>query len=216
MNTSTDLQNQDALSVYRRQGIGGSLGFGKICALLIIDFVNGFADAAVLGGGNIAKSIDATATLLDVCRKAGLPVVFTRIVYQPTQTNGVFARKIPLRKALAEDNPQSAIVPQLKVEASDLIVRKTQASAFFGTDLAKYLTSCGVDTVLVAGCTTSGCVRASVIDAASHIFIPIVVGECVGDRAMVPHDANMFDLSQKNTDIFSREEVIQHVQSTNK
>ena len=170
--------NEETLAIYRRQNIGGSIGIGNRCAVLVVDFVNGFADPGVLGGGNIAASIDSTVTLLDAARKARLPIVFTRIVYALAQTNSLFCKKMPSLASLAEDNPQSAIVPQLKVFDDDLIIRKTQPSAFFGTDLASYFTACGVDTLFVAGCTTSGCVRASVVDAMSHNFRALIVEDC--------------------------------------
>lgn len=209
MTASTD----SAAEIYRRQNIGGKLGFGSRCAVLVVDFVNGFADPGVLGGGNIAPAIEATSKLLRQARRAALPVVFTRIVYGGQQPWSVFCRKMPSLAALTEDSPQSAIVPQLEVLPGDLVIRKTQPSAFFGTDLAGYLISRGVDTVLTTGCTTSGCVRASVVDAMSHNFRPIVVEECVGDRALEPHRANLFDMAQKYADVVPLAQVMSHLQS---
>jgi maleamate amidohydrolase len=204
---------ESAADIYRRQNIGGRLGFGSHCAVLVVDFVNGFADPNVLGGGNIASAIAATSELLRQARLVGVPVVFTRIVYGGQQAYSVFCRKMPSLAALTEDNPLSAIVPQLQVLAGDLVVRKTQPSAFFGTDLAGYLVSRGVDTVLTTGCTTSGCVRASVVDAMSHNFRPIVVQECVGDRALEPHNASLFDMTQKYADVVPLAAVMSHLET---
>jgi maleamate amidohydrolase len=94
------------------------------------------------------------------------------------------------------------------------IIRKTQPSAFFGTDLSGRLISQGVDTLLVTGCTTSGCVRASVVDSMSYNFRTIVVTDCVGDRAIAPHEANLFDMGQKYADLMTTAEVIDRLTST--
>lgn len=194
-------------SIYQRQGFGSSLGWGERPALIVVDFVAGFNDPAVLGGGNIAPAIEAAEGLLARAREARLPVAFTRIVYQPGQ-GGVFATKIPALRELTEDNPMSAIVPSLEVREGDLVVRKTQASAFHGTDLQGWLIAQRVDTLLIAGCTTSGCVRATVVDAASANFRPLVVAQCVGDRALGPHEASLFDIQQKYGDVVDLGEVM--------
>jgi maleamate amidohydrolase len=202
--------NQQARQIYARQNIGHPCGFGERPALLVVDFVNGFNDPDVLGGGNIAASIAATKILLDAARAARLPVAFTRIVYTAA-TPGVFCLKMPALAELAADNPRSQIVPELSVGPYDHVVCKTQPSAFFGTDLASWLIGHRVDTVLVAGCTTSGCVRASVVDAMSFNFRPIVVAECVGDRAIEPHEASLFDIAQKYGDVLPLADVLAHL-----
>ncbi|MCK9507525.1 MAG: isochorismatase family protein [Pigmentiphaga sp.] len=194
----TDSHQDEA--VYRRQGMGSDLGWGVSAALIIVDFVNGFNDPEVLGGGNIQAAIDATVPLLEAARRRKLPIVFTRIVYAPGQRS-MFCRKIPALAELAEDHRWSQIVPQLPVREEDYIVRKTQPSAFFGTDLASWLTYQGVDTVLIAGATTSGCVRATAVDAMSLNLRAIVVEECAGDRAIGPHEASLFDIQQKYGDV---------------
>lgn len=199
--------NDSAASVYRKQGLGARSGWGQRPALVIVDFVNGFNDPAVLGGGNIPDAIAATVTLLAAARRAKLPVAFTRIVYAPG-ADSVFCMKIPALASLHEDNPQSHIVPQLEIRPEDAIIRKTQPSAFFGTDLAGWLIRRGVDTVLVAGSTTSGCVRATVVDAMSFNFRPVVVADCVGDRALAPHDASLFDMGQKYGEVQPLAEVL--------
>jgi maleamate amidohydrolase len=187
--------------------LGQRCGYGSRPAVLIVDFVNGFNDSAVLGGGNIAASIDATVELLRAAREAKLPLAFTRIVYTPA-TRGVFCMKMPTLAGLTDDNVQSQIVPELEVREEDYVVCKTQPSAFFGTDLAAWLTYRQIDTVFFAGCTTSGCVRASVVDAMSFNFRPIIVEDCVGDRALAPHHASLFDMAQKYGDVVSLAEAI--------
>jgi maleamate amidohydrolase len=202
------------IDIYRRQNLGNRIGFGASGALIIVDFVNGFNDADVLGGGNISGAIRHTAELLDAARSAEIPLAYTRIVYEPHGSNvGGFVAKLPSLKALTEDNPLSQVVSALKPRDGEHIVRKTQASAFFGTDLCGWLLWRKVDTVLITGCTTSGCVRASVVDAASYNFRPIVVHECVGDRALGPHEANLFDMDQKYADVVSKQEALTWIRS---
>jgi maleamate amidohydrolase len=195
--------------VYRRQGFGNRSGFGRRPALLVVDFVNGFNDPAQFGGGNIPAAITSTRPLLERVRERGLPVAFTRVVYADDGSDrGVFCLKAPGLAGLTETARASQIVPELTPVAGEYVLRKTQPSAFFGTNLANWLVSKGVDTVLVAGCTTSGCVRASVVDAMSFNFRTIVVTDCVGDRALAPHEANLFDMGQKYADLLTREEVV--------
>ena len=195
--------------IYREQNFGNRIGFGRRSALLVVDFTIGFNDPALFGGGNIDAAIKRTAGLLEFFRKRGLPVAFTRVVYAEDGSDaGVFCLKAPGLRTLTETHPAGQIVPELAPRKSEYIVRKTQASAFFGTGLAPWLVQQGCDTVVVTGCTTSGCVRASVVDAVSHNFRPIVARDCVGDRALGPHEANLFDLQQKYADVLERDEIV--------
>jgi maleamate amidohydrolase len=194
--------------VYRKQGFGNLSGFGEQPALLVIDFVNGFNDPELFGGGNIPQAIEATADLLSAARKAGVPVCFTRVVYAADGSDaGVFCLKAPGLKILTEDHPSSAIVDALAPQPGEYVLRKTQPSAFFGTDLTGWLVKRRVDTVIMTGATTSGCVRASVVDALSYNFKTIVASDCVGDRALGPHEANLFDMSQKYADLMTGAEI---------
>ena len=188
--------------IYRSQGFGQRLTLGRNPALLIVDFVNGFVDPAILGGGNISSAAERTVKVLERWRSGGAPIVFTRIVYADDGSNaGVWCEKVPALKRLTEHAAESQVVDILKPAEGELVIRKTQASAFFATELASILTFWGVDTIAVVGCTTSGCVRASVVDAISHNFRPVVIADCVGDRALGPHEANLFDIGQKYADL---------------
>jgi maleamate amidohydrolase len=187
-----------APDVYRQQGFGTALPLSGNVGLLIIDFVVGFADPATFGGGNIAPAIARTVDLLAVARENGWPVAHSRIVYAADGSDdNIFSIKVPGMATLTEDHPNSAIVPELTPARGELVVRKTVPSAFFGTQLAPWLSQRAVQTLVVAGAVTSGCVRASVVDAMSHGFRPLVVSDCVGDRAIGPHEANLFDMQQK-------------------
>jgi maleamate amidohydrolase len=196
-------------AVYRQQGFGATMNLSGRPGLLIVDFVNGFADPSQFGGGNIAAAIAATQPLLAHAREQHWPVAHTRIVFSDDGCDAnVFTMKVPGMLTLKEHGPASAIVPQLAPAGGELVVRKTLPSAFFGTSLAPWLTRRGVQTLLIAGCTTSGCVRASVVDAMSHGFKPVVLSDCVGDRAIAPHEANLFDMQQKYAAVMTRGEAL--------
>ncbi len=195
--------------IYESQNFGNRLGFGEKPALLIVDFVNGFTDPAKFGGGNIGAAIAATAPLLARCRAAGAPIAHTRVVFADDGADAnLMCRKVPALTSLTEDAPESRIVDALAPRPGEIVVRKRVPSAFFGTDLAPALARRRVDTVMIAGCTTSGCVRASVLDALCHGFRPMVVRDCVGDRALGPHEANLFDMGQKYADIVTGAEAM--------
>jgi maleamate amidohydrolase len=198
------------VDIYERQGFGNQSGFGKQPALLIVDFVNAFANPDEFGGGNIGEAITKTKVLLTKSRLAEIPIAFTRVIYAEDGSDaGVFCLKAPGLLKLTEVSHGSQVVDDLAPGIGEYIVRKTQPSAFFGTSLASWLHARLVDTLLVTGCTTSGCIRASVVDAMSYNFRTVVVTDCVGDRAIAPHDANLFDMEQKYADLMTSEEVIE-------
>ena len=198
------------LEIYQKQGFGNSSGIGQRPGLLIIDFVNGFANPDQFGGGNIGEAIENTRGLLAEARALGLPIAFTRVVYADDGSDaGVFTLKAPSLTQLTEDAFGSQIVDELKPRDGEYIVRKTQPSAFFGTNLTAWYISKGVDTVIMTGCTTSGCVRASVIDSMSYNFRTVVASDCVGDRTLGPHEANLFDMEQKYADLMNSSEIIE-------
>ena len=194
----------DESQVYQRQGFGAGLGVQPPIGLLIVDFVNGFADPGIFGGGNIPAAIDHTVGLLATARGRGWPVAHSRIVYADNDSDAnIFSAKVPGMLGLKEHSPASAIVDALAPVAGERVVRKNVPSAFFGTTLAPWLTQRGVRTLVVAGCVTSGCVRASVVDAMCWGFAPVVVSDCVGDRAIGPHDASLFDMQQKYAEVMT-------------
>ncbi len=196
--------------IYERQGLGARMGFGRKPALLIIDFINGFNDPDAFGGGNIQAAIDETEKLLAEARHLGVPVAYTTHVYaEDGSEDGIFNLKMPrMREGLRRGSRAVEVVDQLRPRPGERIVEKHYPSAFFGTDLAGWLARQGVDTAIVTGCTTSGCVRATVVDAMGHGYRPIVPRECVGDRAAGPHESNLFDMDQKYADVMASSEVI--------
>jgi maleamate amidohydrolase len=199
----------DDLALYRAQTFGATVGIGGRPALCIVDFVNGFTDPAVFGGGNIKPAVTNTIGLLAAARRRALPIAFSRVVFAKDGSDDcVFVHKVPALAKLTEDAFIGQIVPELPPLANETILRKTQPSAFFGTGYADLLRWQGVDTVIVAGCTTSGCVRATVVDSMSHNFRTIVARDCVGDRSLAAHEANLFDMEQKYADLMESHAII--------
>jgi maleamate amidohydrolase len=200
--------------IYQRQGFGHTTGIGQRCCLLMVDFVNSFVDPQQLGGPAIQDAVVATVPLLKAFRSWGLPVVHTRVVFESDGSDrNLFATRVKALQALTEHAAGSQIVPELAPLPSEWVVRKQGASAFFNTALADWLHFHQVDTLVVTGCTTSGCVRATVVDAVQHNFRSVVVSDGVGDRALAPHEANLFDLRQKYADIMTRDELMSHLHS---
>lgn len=191
--------------VYKRQGFGAELALRPPWGLLLVDFVNGFAREDRFGGGNIRAAISNTAPLLAVARERNWPIAHSRIVFADDGADGnVFSAKVPSLLGLKERESDSAVVSELAPRPGELVIRKTVPSAFFGTTLAAWLTQHGVKTLVVVGAVTSGCVRASVVDAMSYGFRPLVVSDCVGDRAAGPHEASLFDMQQKYATVMTR------------
>ena len=205
----------DQIDIYRDQGLGAAMGFGKRPALLVIDFINGFNDHDLMGGGNIQDAIDHTAELLAIAQHLDLPVVFSSHVYATDGSdNGLFNLKMPrMAEILAEGSRAVQVVDELAPRPGERIIKKHYPSAFFGTDLAGWLAAREVDTAIVTGCTTSGCVRATAVDAMGYGFRPMVPRECVGDRADEPHQANLFDLEQKYADVMPLVEIVEELET---
>ena len=198
----------DETEIYAKQQFGQQIALGQNPALIIVDFVNGFVDPEIFGGGNCLEAARATIPVLAAFRERGLPVVFTRVVYAEDGSDaGVWCEKAPRLRELTEANPASHVVDFLAPQPGEIVIRKTQASAFFGTDLSGLLRARGVDTLFVTGATTSGCVRATVVDAMSLNLRPVVITDCCGDRAPGPHEANLFDMGQKYANLIASDAV---------
>ena len=198
--------------VYAHQNLGNASGIGARCALILVDFVNGFVDPDALGGPHIEAAAHHTEALLAAFRARKLPVAHSQVVFADDQSDkNVFCLKAPPLLNLTKDAYNTQFVPYLLPQPGELIVRKTVASAFFATGLADWLRFQGADTAVVVGCTTSGCVRATVIDAMQHNFRTVVIEDCVGDRALEPHEANLFDMGQKYADVMSRDTFLQQL-----
>ncbi len=199
----------DTEDIYKRQGFGQTSGIGQRACLLMVDFVNSFVDPSQLGGPAIQAAANATIPLLAAFRAWGLPIAHTRVVFEANGSDrNLFATRVKALQGLTEDSASSQIVPALQPQGSEYVIRKQGASAFFNTPLADWLRFHAVDTLVVTGCTTSGCVRATVVDALQHNLRTVVVADCVGDRAHAPHEANLFDMGQKYADILNRDDLL--------
>ncbi len=199
---------------YRKKGLAARCGFGARPVLLIVDFINGFTDPSTPLGGVLGHEIHETGKILDAFRGAGLPVIYTTVAYRPDLRDaGMWLRKVPSLEILKQGTPMVEVDARLRPQANETVIEKKQASAFFGTDLDGFLKSRGVDTVVMTGCTTSGCIRASAIDSMQYGYHTAVVADAVGDRAQGPHEANLFDIDAKYGDVISTREALDYVAS---
>lgn len=204
MNSSTDAR-PGAASLERNYAggaFGASLGLGTRRALVMVDFAQAYFLPESALYANRPEVVAVAERLLQWARAQGLLICHTRVEYREDGLDGgVFFRKIPALKVFCRGNPLGDVVPALQATIGEPVVTKQYASAFFGTSLASLLTAQRVDCVLIAGMSTSGCVRATAVDAIQHGFIPVVVGDACGDRHPAPHEANLFDLKAKYADV---------------
>ncbi|GAB3344598.1 N-carbamoylsarcosine amidohydrolase [Modestobacter lapidis] len=197
---------------FQDKGFGSRVGFGQRPALLAVDFITGFTDLRSPLAGDLDSQLAATNELLEPARAAGVPVIFSTVAYDPElQEAGVWVRKIPANSWLVEGSEWVAVDGRLGQRPHETTLVKKYASCFFGTDLAARLVSRQVDTLIITGCTTSGCVRATAVDACSYGFRTIVVEEAVGDRAALPHAASLFDIDAKYGDVVSLTETLTYL-----
>lgn len=204
----------DDLTENYKGAFDGHLPFGKRPALLIVDFVVAYLDPASPLYAGVEDALASNERLLAAARKAGIPVLFTNVVYTPGGADGgVFYRKVPALRLFDKGSPLGAFPDSLQPQDGELVISKQYASSFFGTHLASTLNAMGVDTLLITGLSTSGCVRATALDACQHGFLPFVVREACGDRHPGPHEANLFDLQAKYAEVISEAEAIRQLES---
>jgi maleamate amidohydrolase len=205
--------DERAQEVYERARLGGSLTLGERPAVLVVDFSCGFTDPDCALGAEMDAEIEATRRLLEAARAKGLPVVFTSIGFEPNLKDGaLWLQKAPALGDLQLGGRWVEIDPRLGRRGDEPVVLKKGASAFFGTNLASILVAQGVDTVVLCGATTSGCIRATAIDLLQYGFPTLVPRECVGDRAEAPHEANLFDIQAKYADVVTAEEALAYLE----
>jgi nicotinamidase-related amidase len=194
---------------YLRRGFGTRIGFGERPAVLVIDMMVAFTDPSFAVGVEQTATVDAIGRLLTTARDLRLPVYFTRTAYEPDgRDGGCFMEKVPALRELVLDSPGVEIDPRLAPAPGEPVVLKKFASAFHGTNLLSLLVGDRVDTLVVTGCTTSGCVRAAAVDGVSNGLRVIVPEEAVSDRAEGPHRANLFDIDAKYGDVMPLAEVL--------
>lgn len=203
------MNRDDLIANYAAQGaFGASLGMGTRQALLMIDFAQAYFVRESPLYAEAPLALECASALLIWARSRAIPVLHTRVEYNAQGIDGgYFFRKVPALQVFCAGNPLGDFEPAVRPLPGELVVTKQYASAFFGTSLASTLRTLGVDCVLIAGMSTSGCVRASALDTIQNGFIPIVVADACGDRHSAPHDASLFDLQAKYADVMSFSQV---------
>jgi maleamate amidohydrolase len=206
-------QSEDLAANYGK-AYDNRVGFGQRPALLLIDFCQAYFEPGNPLFANVDDVIASALRVRAAARAAGVPVILTNVVYHPSGINGgrFFEKALPLKNFIA-GSPTAVWGPGLTPFEDELVVSKQYPSAFFGTSLASTLTSAGIDSVILTGLTTSGCVRASCVDAMSHGFRTAVVAEACGDRHEAPHESNLFDMNAKYADVVSEAETIAFLQT---
>ena len=203
---------RDELKENYRGAFDGSLGFGKAPALVLVDFVEAYFDEQSPLYANVGSALSSALRIREAARAAGIPVFYTNVVYQEGGGDGgVFYRKVPALEVFVAGSPLGKWPQGLEPAEDEIVLSKQYPSAFFGTTLADELTKRGIDTLIITGLTTSGCIRATCVDTMSHGFISIVVADACGDRHQAPHVANLFDMNAKYGDVVNEKTVIDYL-----
>lgn len=210
------IQHNEDEVFFSERGFGKLLGFGQKPALIVVDMIKGFTDSSMPMGSDLTPQINQTNKILNVMHKANLPVFFTTIAYddEALADSGLWYQKMEGLKTLKSGTEAVELDSRLDYQSGDGLIVKKYASAFFGTDLIARLNAKNVDTVIIVGCTTCGCIRATAVDALQLGYRPIVVEDGVGDRSQSSHDQSIFDLRQKYADVLFTDHVIENVLKT--
>lgn len=204
----------DVDAYYRERGIfQDRFGFGQRPAVVVVDFANGWTQDAYAGGTRrLDEPIAKTNQLLEAARARSVPVIYTTSPWRPESPDQPFKSAADVSANFRPwDEAACQIDERVRPTAADLVIEKENASAFFGTHLTAYLISLGVDTVLITGCSTSACIRATATDAKSLRFRPVIVRECVGDRSAVAHVWTLFDIQARFADVVSLKETLDYL-----
>jgi maleamate amidohydrolase len=198
---------------FAQRGFGQRIGFGERPGLVVIDILKAFTDATQPLGADLSREIEALRQVLAAARAAGVPIFYTTVAYeeQDLRDAGIWALKQKGVVTLQAGTPGVELDPRLKRRAEEAIILKKYASAFFGTDFVTRLNTRRIDTLLITGCTTSGCVRATAVDAVQNGLRPMVIREAVGDRAEAAHRQSLFDLEQKYADVVAVDEAVAYL-----
>lgn len=206
---------EDAARLYEEREFRRRVGFGDRPALLVVDLINAFTDPDSNLGSELDDVLEQTARLLDAFRAHDLPRYFTTVAYEESYGDaGVFIEKVPALGELRLGSEAVDVDERVAPVGDERVVLKKYASAFFGTDLVTELTTDRVDTLVIAGVTTSGCVRATAVDSLQYGYRTIVPADAVGDRAARPHEANLFDIDAKYGDVTTTDDVLAYLEDT--
>jgi maleamate amidohydrolase len=193
------------------------MGFGQYPAVLVIDMVKAFTQPGAPLACSLDSEIKNIKRILVVARGSHVPIIFSTVMYGSQIEAGVWNKKVPggVIGLLGEKSELVETDPRLERQNSESLLVKKYPSCFFGTDLVSRLISQRIDTLIIVGCSTSGCIRATAVDACSHGYNTIIVAEAVGDRTHAPHIANLFDIDAKYGDVVSTDEVLAYLKSVN-
>lgn len=195
------------------EGFGGQLRPGRRPAVLAIDLMRAYFDRSSPLCLPSRDCLGSAANILAAARSSGVPVIHTRVEYAKNGSDGgIFVRKVDALRHLYGGGPMSELMPEVAPSEDELVITKQYASAFFGTSLTSTLVSQGVDTVVLVGVSTSGCVRATGVDAMQHGFIPFVVRDAVADRTRQTHEANLFDLQAKYAEVVDEKAALAYLE----
>ncbi len=200
---------------YEARGITARVGLGESPAVVVVDMTRPFTDPTHPVGSDQTEAIIEIATLLSAVRDRSIPVFYTTMAFRENARDAVtWGRKMPALHHLRIDDPASSeIDPRIEPGRNDVVLNKRAPSAFFGTDLVAQLIPRRIDTLIVAGCSTSGCIRATVVDALSYGYRVAVPAGCIADRAAGPHDANVFDMDAKYADVMPLPQILDYITS---
>jgi nicotinamidase-related amidase len=196
---------------FKERGFGKKLGFGKQACLIVVDMIVGFTDQSMPMGYELSSQIKKINRIIEVSRSINIPIMFTTISYSDStiEKSNIWSQKMKGLTTLKSGTRAIEVDPRLDFRSSDDLIIKKYASAFFGSDLITRMNTVNADTLIVTGCTTSGCVRATVVDAVQYGYRPIVVEDAVGDRSENSHNQSIFDMEQKYADVISTKELLE-------
>lgn len=205
--------NKQEEQFFQERGFGKVLGLGKKPCIIVIDMIKGFTDPSLPLGSKMDQEVQNINRVIKAGRESGLPIIFTTIAYRDTPISAklVWRRKMEGLNTLISGMDAVQVDPRLDFRESDELIEKSFASAFFGTNLISFMNSNRIDTLIVTGCTTSGCVRATVVDAVQYGYIPIVIEDAVADRSQMSHQQSLFDMKQKYADVVLTQDVVNYL-----
>lgn len=208
----TDTSDEEFM---RSRGFGQRMGFGQRPALIVVDMIKAFTNPEAMLGADLDSQVEATAQLMNACHRQGVPIILATVIYEDADLKdaGIWSLKQKGSATLLASTGGSAFDPRLPVTGTESILRKKYASCFFGTDLVPRLLAHGADTLLITGCTTSGCVRATAVDSVQTGFRPMVVREAVGDRSAAAHAQSLSDIDAKYGDVVSLDETFAYLRA---
>ena len=197
-----------------RGAFDGRLGFGERPALLLVDLTQAYFDESCPLYAGAEEALSSAIRIREAAREASIPVIYTNVVYRADGSDGgVFFRKVPVLENFVAGHPMGAWAPGIQPAEDEVVISKQYPSAFFGTPLDSILKDMQIDTLIIAGVTTSGCIRATCVDTMSYGYVPIIVADACGDRHEAPHEANLFDMNAKYADVVSEAETIEFLRN---